>query len=138
MDLTFQVPTQYRSLYHRLYFITSHIHNWVLFLFGSIYSFFLRGHKQNFVFTRTQEKGAVTPQETDPDLPMSVQECLVKAWINGGLLQGCGHWNSSACMGPFEGGSHDLHYLHHSLASGQTTGSEHSSTHQQKIGLKIY
>ena len=29
-------------------------------------------------------------------------------------------------------------YLHHSLASGQTTGREHSPTHQQKIGLKIY
>ena len=27
----------------------------------------LGGHKQNFVCTRTQEKGAVTPQETDPD-----------------------------------------------------------------------
>ena len=33
-------------------------------------------HKQNLVCTRTQEKGAVTPQETDPDLPMSVQESL--------------------------------------------------------------
>ena len=31
-----------------------------------------------------------------------------------------------------------LHYLRHSLASGQTTGREHSPTHQQKIGLKIY
>ena len=30
------------------------------------------GHKQNFVCTRMQEKGAVTPQETDPDLPVSV------------------------------------------------------------------
>ena len=32
----------------------------------------LGGHKQNLVHTRTQEKGAVTPQETDPDLPVSV------------------------------------------------------------------
>ena len=31
-----------------------------------------------------------------------------------------------------------LHYLHHSLCSGQTTGREHRPTHQQKIGLKIY
>ena len=31
-----------------------------------------------------------------------------------------------------------LHYLHHSLASGQTTGREHSPANQQKIGLKIY
>ena len=31
------------------------------------------GHKQNLVCTMTQEKGALTPQETDPDLPVSVQ-----------------------------------------------------------------
>ena len=43
-----------------------------------------------------------------------------------------------ACMEPCEGGHHYLHYLHHSLTSGQTTGREHSPTHQQKIGLKIY
>ena len=41
-------------------------------------------------------------------------------------------------MGPFEGGHHYLYYLHHSLASGQATGREHSFAHQQKIGLKIY
>ena len=48
------------------------------------------GHKQNFVCTRMQEKGAVTPQETDPDLPMSVQESLAVVWVSGGLLQGQG------------------------------------------------
>ena len=37
--------------------------------------------------TRTQEKGAVTPQETDPDLPRSVQESPAEAWVDGGLLQ---------------------------------------------------
>ena len=41
--------------------------------------------------TRTQEKGAVTPQETDPDLPMSIQESQAEAWVGGGLLQGWGH-----------------------------------------------
>ena len=51
----------------------------------------LGGHKQNLVCTRTQEKGAVTPQETDPDLPVSVQESLAEAWVGGGLLQGWGH-----------------------------------------------
>ena len=30
-------------------------------------------HTQNLVHTRTQEKGAVTPQEPDPDLPVRVQ-----------------------------------------------------------------
>ena len=44
---------------------------------------------------------------------------------------------SSACMGHFEGDHHYLHYLHHSLAPGQTTGRKHSPVHQQKIGLKI-
>ena len=34
----------------------------------------LEGHKQNLVHTRTLEKGAVTPQETEPDVPVSVQE----------------------------------------------------------------
>ena len=51
----------------------------------------LGGHKQNLVHTRTQEKGAVTPQETDPDLPMSVQESLAEVWVSGGLLQGWGY-----------------------------------------------
>ena len=45
---------------------------------------------------------------------------------------------SSAYMGPSEGACSYLHYLHHSLASGQTTWREHSSTHQKKTGLKIY
>ena len=38
------------------------------------------------VHTRTQEKGAETPQVTDPDLPMSVLESLAEAWIDSGLL----------------------------------------------------
>ena len=50
----------------------------------------LGGHKQNLVCTKTQEKGAVTPQETDPDLPMSVQASLEEAWVSSGLLQGWG------------------------------------------------
>ena len=41
------------------------------------------------LFTQ-QQIGAVTPQEADPDLPMSVQESLVEAWVGGGLLQGQG------------------------------------------------
>ena len=29
--------------------------------------------------------------ETDPDLPVNVQESLVEAWVGSGLLQGWGH-----------------------------------------------
>ena len=40
-----------------------------------------------------------------------------------------------AGISPFDGGRH---YPNHSWASGQTTGKEHSLTHQQTRGLKIY
>ena len=68
-------------------------------------------------------------------------------WVSRSLWQRCGSvlaWCrigatecSNVCMETFEGGCHYLHCLHHSLASGQTTGKEHSPTLQQKIGLKI-
>ena len=29
----------------------------------------------------------MTPQDTDPDLPMSVQESLAEAWVRGGMGQ---------------------------------------------------
>ena len=42
----------------------------------------MEGIRKNLVHTRTQEKGAVTPQEIEPDLPVSVQESLVEVWID--------------------------------------------------------
>ena len=51
----------------------------------------LGGHKQKLMHTRTQEKGAVSPQENDSDLPMSVPETPAVAWVSGGLVQGWGH-----------------------------------------------
>ena len=33
---------------------------------------------------------AVTPQETDPVLPVNIQESPVEAWVGSGLLQGRG------------------------------------------------
>ena len=62
-------------------------------------------------------------------------------WQRGGSVVACckvkGSECSNACMEPFEGCCNYLHYFHHSLASGQTTGRKHSPIHQQKIGLKI-
>ena len=55
-----------------------------------------------------------------------------------GSAVACYRVGESACMGQPEGGRHFLHYLKDSLASGQTTGREHSPTHQQKIGWKVY
>ena len=58
----------------------------------------LGGHKQNLVCTRTQEKGAVTLRETEPDFPVSVQKSLAETWLGSGLLWGRGTECGSACM----------------------------------------
>ena len=55
---------------------------------------------------RTQEKGAVTSQKSEPNLPVSVQESLAEVWV-----EEC----NSACISSFEGG---CNYLI-SLASGK-------------------
>ena len=91
---------------------------------------------QNFVHTRSQEIGAVSPQETELYLPVSVQESLVEAWVNCGLLQSPGTEYNSVCTSPFEG----QHYHNYptTVCLGQTTGREHSPAHQQRVGLKIY
>ena len=46
----------------------------------------------NIVHTRTQEKGATTPQKTDPNLPVSVQEYMVEAWVGSSMLHSREHW----------------------------------------------
>ena len=53
------------------------------------------GHKQNFAHTKTQRKGAVTPQEIEPKLPASVGGPPVEvwvAWVGRGSQQKRGHW----------------------------------------------
>ena len=75
----------------------------------------------------------MTPQETDPDLPGSVQESPAEAWVGGGLLQGWGTECSSACMGPFEGGHHYLHYLHHSLGPDKEQGGNKAPPINRKL-----
>ena len=47
------------------------------------------------------ERRAVTPQETDPGLPMSIQESLAEVWIGSGLLQGWGHYVQQCIHGTF-------------------------------------
>ena len=57
----------------------------------------LGGHKQNHVHISSQEKGTVSPQETEPDLPVSVQESLAEMWVNSSPPQsrGTDYRNSS-------------------------------------------
>ena len=79
----------------------------------------LGGHEQHLGHTRTQEKGAVTPERLTQTCPL-VSRSL---WCRRGLAVACstaaGTECSSACIGPFEAGRHYLHYLHHSLAPGK-------------------
>ena len=62
----------------------------------------------------------MTPQETEPDLPVSAQEPAAEAWVDSGLPWGQGHWLQQswepqhAGVNPFEGGHHYSHYPHHS------------------------
>ena len=83
----------------------------------------------------------MTPQETDPDLPVS----WILQWKRGSAVAWCrvgGSEYDNVCVGSFEGGHHYPHYLHHSLAyvqkQGEKTAHPHPHKHQQKIGLKIY
>ena len=52
----------------------------------------LGGHKQNLVPTRTQEKRTVAPKESEPNLPVTVQESLVEVWVDSVLPRDQGHW----------------------------------------------
>ena len=51
-----------------------------------------------------QEKGAMSPQETEPDLPVSVQESPAEARVDSSLLQGWSTKYDSARIRPCEGG----------------------------------
>ena len=78
------------------------------------------------------------PTRDWPDCPW-VSRSL---WWRHGSSVACSRVRGTECsrayMGPFEEGTHYLHYLHQSLASGQITGREHSPRIPQKIGLNIY
>ena len=60
----------------------------------------LEGHKQNFAHTKTQRKGAVTPQETEADLPAGIGGPPVEAWAGSGSPWGEGHWQQQPWKGP--------------------------------------
>jgi len=47
-------------------------------------------YKQNFACTKTQRKGAMTPQETGPNLPATVGGSAVEVWVTRGSPQGQG------------------------------------------------
>ena len=46
--------------------------------------------------TKTQRKGAVAPQETEPKRPASVTGSPVEAWVGRASPQGGGHWQQQS------------------------------------------
>ena len=76
----------------------------------------LGGCKWNPVSTRTEGKEQWPPQETEPDLPLSVWVSPAEAQVSSDRPRG----------------------QRLQLQQSQTTAREHSPTHQPKIGLKIY
>ena len=46
---------------------------------------------KKLVYPRTQVTGVVTPQETEPDLLVSLQESPVEVLVESGLLRDQGH-----------------------------------------------
>ena len=68
----------------------------------------------------------MTPQETEPDMPVRAQESPAEVWVDSRLLQAQKQclqqpWELwLAGLSLFEGGHHYHHYPYQSLASGQT------------------
>ena len=98
--------------------------------------------QQNFACTKTQRKGAVTLQETEPKLPASVGGSPVKMWIgrahhrDGALAAAVWEgppWHKSSWRSPLT-----LHHRDVSPQAKQWTNRECNPTHCQIIGLKLY
>ena len=85
------------------------------------YKFVCTNTVQSFVHTRSQERGAVSPRETEPDFPLSVQASLVEAWVDSGLLRGPGAEHNSVCTRPFEG-HHCHNHREHTLPPAKQRG----------------
>ena len=108
----------------------------------------LGGYRQNLVYTKTQGKGAVAPQETEPDLPASVGGSLAEAWVHSSSLAEAVSYTMSPLIG-YHSPYHRVFRLLGWVTSGQTTNwegsiappisrqlyssfTEHSPAHQTK------
>ena len=97
------------------------------------------GYKQNLVCTRTQKKGAVILQESDPDLPRNECPGVSGRSVDWQWLEaGSGTLSAAVCAGDFLKEVAIIFITSTIVWSGQTTGREHSPAHQQKIVLKFY
>ena len=79
----------------------------------------------------------MSPRETHPDLPVSVQESQPDAWVSSGQLQ---VWGQSVALRAWDLLKEvAIFFITSTIVWPQVKQQrEHSPTHQKKIGLKIY
>ena len=78
----------------------------------------------------------MSPQETEPDFPVSVQESPVEAWVDSGLLRGPGTEHNNVCTSPFEG-HHYHNYPYHSLPQVKQQGENTAPPINRKLKLRF-
>ena len=83
----------------------------------------LGGHKQNLVHIKTQRKGAVTPQVTEPKPPARFGRPPVEAWVRRGSPQWWGYWQWQSGKVPLRSNG-DPYRLEGWVFSGQKTTTE--------------
>ena len=89
--------------------------------------------------TRTREKRVLNPQETDPDISVSVQESPVEAWVSSGLLQVEVTECSRCAQDLLKGVS--IFFITFTIVWSQVKQQGRNtvpSINKKKIGLKIY
>ena len=103
--------------------------------------------KQNFVCTKTQGEGAVTPQKTEPDFLLMLEGLLWRCWPAMACHGDMGTRGSTPGRCPWARPSWKVAINTTTQPRGpraglpqakQITGREHSPTHQQITGLKFY
>ena len=94
----------------------------------------LGGYRQNLVYTKTQGKGAVVPQETEPDLPASVGGSLADSWVHSSSLAEAVSYTMSPLIG-HHSSYHRVFRLLGWVTSGQTTNWEGLKPHPSADNL---
>ena len=77
----------------------------------------------------------MTPQETDPDLPVNDQESPAEAWVRDSPPQGQGTECGNACTGPFERGCIAIIFITPTIAWSQ--GKQHEGNTALPINRKL-
>ena len=102
---------------------------------GGNRDFILKGHKQNLVHNRTQGIWAVTPQEPESNLLVSVGRSPAEVWVGSGSPRGQWHWQQQSWEVPLGMSPCGICHYHRAcrlqswITSGQTTNRKETQPH---------